>query len=87
MGRAFALVCPAAVLNAALGLPAPAAHAQPADLPAQPASWRLMLSDLTVLRLNPLGLETRGRFGFQKRLFPSKAKISENNFAFFGLYP
>lgn len=61
--------------------------AQPAELPPQPASWRLMLSDLTVFRLNPLGLETRGRFGLQKRLYSSAKKIAENNFAFFGLYP
>jgi hypothetical protein len=46
-----------------------------------------MLSDLTIFRLNPVGLETRGRFGLQKRLFSSKKKIAENNFAFFGLYP
>ena len=35
----------------------------PADRP-PPAGLRLMLSDLTVLRLNLLGLETRVRFGF-----------------------
>jgi hypothetical protein len=81
------------VLLAALGfslagaLAATTSAAQPADLPPQPASWRLMLSDLTVLRLNPLGLETRGRFGLQKRLYSSTKKIAENNFAFFGLYP
>ena len=45
-----------------------------------------MLSDLTVLRLNPLGLETRARFGLQKRLFPSTKKIAENNFGFLGLF-
>lgn len=46
-----------------------------------------MLSDLTVLRINPLGLETRARFGLQKRLYSSTSKVAENNFAFFGLYP
>ena len=46
-----------------------------------------MLSDLSILRLNPVGIETRGRFGMQKRLYPSKKKIGENNFMFFGLYP
>lgn len=46
-----------------------------------------MLSDLTVLRANPLGLETRARFGLQKRLFSSVSKVAENNFAFVGLYP
>src|SRR5687767_11154244 len=33
-----------------------------------PAAARLVLSDLTVFRLNPLGLETRARIGVQKRL-------------------
>lgn len=63
------------------------AAAQPADRPPQPASWRLVLSDLTVFRLNPLGLETRGRFGLQKRLYASEKKIAEDNFGFFGAYP
>ncbi|MCW5802436.1 MAG: hypothetical protein KIT31_08615 [Deltaproteobacteria bacterium] len=52
-----------------------------------PGGWRLMLSDLTILRLNPIGLETRGRFGLQKRLYASEKKISKNNFAFVGAYP
>ena len=46
-----------------------------------------MLSDLTVLRLNPIGLETRARFGVQKRLYASDKAITRNNFAFGGLYP
>jgi hypothetical protein len=58
----------------------------PADRP-PPEGLRLMLSDLTVLRLNPLGLETRARFGFQKRLYHSDKAITRNNFAFGGLYP
>ncbi len=58
----------------------------PADRP-PPEGLRLMLSDLTVLRLNPLGLETRARFGFQKRLYASDKAITRNNFAFGGLYP
>jgi hypothetical protein len=58
----------------------------PADRP-PPDGLRLMLSDLTVLRLNPLGLETRARFGFQKRLYKSDKAITRNNFAFGGLYP
>jgi hypothetical protein len=62
------------------------AAAQPAERPPQPASWRLVLSDLSVLRLNPLGLETRARFGLQKRLYRSEKKISENNFGFLGTF-
>jgi hypothetical protein len=46
-----------------------------------------MVSDLTILRVNPIGLETRARIGFQKRLYPSEKKISANNFAFGGVYP
>ncbi|MDQ3369435.1 MAG: hypothetical protein M3680_28750, partial [Myxococcota bacterium] len=52
-----------------------------------PAGWRLMLSDLSVLRVNPLGLETRARFGLQKRLYASEQAITQNNFMFAGLYP
>lgn len=58
----------------------------PATAP-PPAGWRLMLSDLTVFRLNPLGLETRGRFGLQKRLYASDKAVTQNNFAFFGVFP
>ncbi|MBA3503286.1 MAG: hypothetical protein H0T65_23195, partial [Deltaproteobacteria bacterium] len=39
------------------------------DPPPPPKEDRLMFSDLTVFRLNPLGLETRARFGIQKRLY------------------
>jgi hypothetical protein len=52
-----------------------------------PSGWRFMFSDLTIIRLNPLGLETRGRLGLQKRLYYSEKAISRNNFAFAGLYP
>lgn len=69
---------------------APASSSAPEVAPADrppPEGLRLMLSDLTVLRLNPLGLETRARFGFQKRLYASDKAITRNNFAFGGLYP
>ncbi len=52
-----------------------------------PGGWRLMLSDLTIARVNPLGLETRIRFGLQKRLYRSEKVISKTNFGFVGLYP
>ncbi len=63
-----------------------AAAAEPAERPPQPASWRLVLSDLSVIRLNPLGLETRARFGLQKRLYASERKVSANNFGFLGSF-
>src|SRR5262245_8595565 len=66
-----------------LALVSPAA----ADAPKPPDGYRLMLSDLTILRLNPTGLETRARFGLQKKLYPSDQKITENNFYFVGVYP
>jgi hypothetical protein len=52
-----------------------------------PDGWRVMASDLTILRLNPVGLETRARIGVQKKLYPSQAKITENNFFFLGTFP
>lgn len=55
--------------------------------PPPPKSDRLVFSDLTVFRLNPLGLETRARFGVQKRLYESQKAITQNNFRFVGVYP
>ena len=46
-----------------------------------------MLSDLTLLRLNPLGLESRARIGLQKRLYYSEKAITRNNFLFLGSFP
>lgn len=46
-----------------------------------------MLSDLTLFRLNPIGLETRARFGLQKRLYASDKAITRNNFMFLGSFP
>ncbi len=65
--------------------PVATAAASPLTAPPQPASWRLMLSDLTIFRMNPLGLETRARFGLQKRLYASPSALTANNFAFVGL--
>jgi hypothetical protein len=45
-----------------------------------------MVSDLSLFRLNPIGLETRARIGMQKRLYPSVKPISQNNFMFAGAY-
>jgi len=87
---------PAPVVDPAGGMPAlptvapaaaePEPEVAPADRP-PPAGLRFMLSDLTILRLNPVGLETRARVGFQKRLYASDKAITRNNFAFGGLYP
>ncbi|MBK9033760.1 MAG: hypothetical protein IPL61_21255 [Myxococcales bacterium] len=46
-----------------------------------------MVSDLTIVRLNPLGLESRARAGLQRRLYRSEKAISKTNFGFVGLYP
>jgi len=45
-----------------------------------------MLSDLTILRGNPIGLETRARFGLQKRLYLSERPLAANNFGFAGTF-
>src|SRR4051794_9761533 len=65
----------------------PAVARADGEPPKPPDSWRLMLSDLTILRVNPLGLETRARFGAQKKLYRSTKAITENNFAFIGTFP
>lgn len=63
---------------------APAPAAEPTKFP---MGWRFMISDLTIFRLNPIGLETRSRIGLQKKLYASNKKISENNFFFLGAFP
>lgn len=52
-----------------------------------PGHWRLMVSDLSIFRLNPLGIETRARVGLQKRLYSSDKPVARNNFLFLGAYP
>lgn len=80
LGRALALLCAVIMPGRA------AAEPDAPPPPPQPASWRLVLSNLTVLRVNPLGLETRARFGLQKRLYKSEQEISANNFGFLGTF-
>jgi hypothetical protein len=48
---------------------------------------RLVFSDLTVFRTNPLGLQTMARFGLEKQLYESTAPVAEHNFWFGGIYP
>jgi hypothetical protein len=72
----------------AAAAPMPVDEPQPAPEPSKfPDGLRLMVSDLTILRLNPTGLETRARIGVQKKLYPSAKKITENNFFFAGVFP
>ncbi|MBA2543397.1 MAG: hypothetical protein H0V17_27395 [Deltaproteobacteria bacterium] len=52
-----------------------------------PGHWRVIVSDLSILRVNPIGIETRARIGLQKRLYASQKPISQNNFMFLGAYP
>jgi len=55
--------------------------------PPLPAGWRLMLSDLSIFRMNPLGLETRARLGLQKQLYASDHPVTRTNFGFVGVFP
>lgn len=55
--------------------------------PKFPDGLRLVVSDLTIFRLNPTGLETRARIGVQKKIYPSAKKVTENNFWFAGAFP
>ncbi|MDX2086444.1 MAG: hypothetical protein SFX73_01285 [Kofleriaceae bacterium] len=73
----------------AAGVPPEPAPPDPADRyrgsnMVPPGAWRLMVSDLTIFRLNPIGLESRARIGLQKRLYESAKPISRNNFMFLG---
>lgn len=82
------LVAMSAPVASAQSVPTAPTEAKEFDPEAPPPSgWRLMLSDLTILRLNPLGLETRGRFGLQKRLYYSETKLTKTNFMYVGTYP
>jgi hypothetical protein len=80
----------AMLASVAFAQPVPAAPTEVKELDPEappPSGWRLMLSDLTILRLNPIGLETRGRFGLQKRLYYSEKKMTKTNFMFVGAFP
>ncbi len=62
----------------------PSGQATPAPL------WRLTLSNLLVLRLNPVGLEDQVRFGFQRRLPALEGqtgRLFADRFVFFGIAP
>ncbi|CAN5833675.1 hypothetical protein BH11MYX3_BH11MYX3_36610 [soil metagenome] len=83
----IALAMVAGPVHAEVPPPTPDAAA-PFDPDAPPPSgWRLMVSDLSMLRVNPIGLETRARFGLQKRLYYSEKAVTRTNFMFVGMYP
>ncbi len=92
--RSFAQGAPDQDPGAPQGAPEVASPPVPEDRPQAPVEpskfpdgWRLMLSDLSIFRLNPIGLETRARFGLQKKLYASTKKVTENNFFFVGTFP
>lgn len=56
----------------------------------EPPQWRLLLNNLLVLRLNPVGLEDQIRLGFQRRLAePGEVEsgLLRDRFVFFGVSP
>ncbi len=67
-----------------LALPLSAA-AEPPALPAIPAQ-RLVLNSLSIFRYNPIGLETRARFGWQQKFYEGHHRATNDNFWFAGTY-
>lgn len=63
----------------------PVAAAVPAAPPPIP-KHRFVLNDLTVFRLNPLGLESQLRAGYQRKLYDDERAALRDNFAFVGTY-
>jgi hypothetical protein len=60
--------------------------AVPKPLPAIPHD-RLVLNDLTIFRLNPQGLETQIRFGWQHKLYDADESLAKrDNFVFGGTF-
>lgn len=70
--------------HAVAALPVSLAPVAQTPLPA-PVN-RIVASDLTILRLNPLGLETQLRLGYQRRLHDSENAALRDNFAYLGTY-
>lgn len=65
--------------------PEPAVLPPPPPLPPRN---RIVLNNLLVLRLNPVGLEDQVRFGYQRRLFEAPARpMLRDNFVFVGIAP
>ena len=59
--------------------------AAPNPLPPIPRD-RLVLNDLTIFRLNPEGLETQIRFGYQHKLYDDESLAKRDNFVFGGTF-
>ncbi len=55
------------------------------ELPKIPTT-RVMANNLTIFRLNPIGLENRTRFGWQRKLYEGHARATNDNFIFAGTY-
>jgi hypothetical protein len=55
------------------------------ELPQIPTT-RVVANNLSILRLNPIGLETRTRFGWQRKLYEGHARATNDNFVFAGTY-
>jgi hypothetical protein len=70
---------------AALTPLAPEARAATETPPPLPES-RLYLTDLTILRVNPMGLETQMRLGYQRRLYDAESLALRDNFVYGGTY-
>ncbi|MCI0574080.1 MAG: hypothetical protein L0Y66_25375, partial [Myxococcaceae bacterium] len=66
-----------------------AVSAQGAEVPQPPPipNDRLVVSNLLVARVNPVGLESQLRAGYQHRLYASEATALRDNFVFVGMSP
>jgi hypothetical protein len=80
----------AALCACTLALPSAAAAAAAAaeDEKAPPPlpERRLYLTDLTLLRVNPMGLETQLRLGYQHRLYDADSLALRDNFVYGGTF-
>lgn len=69
-----------------LSLPVHALAQAPEPVPEVP-SRRLVLNSMLVARVNPLGLESQTRVGYQARLYRKEGMLFRDNFLFLGAYP
>ena len=65
---------------------APCAAAAEDKPPAPLPERRLYLTDLTILRVNPMGLETQLRLGYQQKLYDAESLALRDNFLYGGTY-
>jgi len=76
----------AVLLLLGLLLPALCLAQSPVPAPAIPEN-RLVINNLLVTRLNPVGLELQTRGGYQRRLYANEGALFRENFLFVGAYP